>query len=72
MKSSLSIWQYVVAVKLTVKILSFFEAFLENINFNHNKLTLTQSIFVQIFCLSKLSNFRILSLSEIVDKGQNL
>ena len=33
MKSSLSIWQYVADVKLTVKILSIFVAFLENMNF---------------------------------------
>ena len=36
MKSSLSIWRYVVFVKSTVKISSIFVAFLENINFNHN------------------------------------
>ena len=34
MKSSLSIWHYVVSVKSTVKILSIFVAFLENTNFN--------------------------------------
>ena len=33
MKSSLSIWRYVVSVKSTVKILSIFVAFLENMNF---------------------------------------
>ena len=33
MKSSLSIWQYVVSVKSTVKIWSIFVAFLENTNF---------------------------------------
>ena len=33
MKSSPSIWRYVVSVKLTVKILSIFVAFLENMNF---------------------------------------
>ena len=33
MKSSPSIWQYVVSVKSTVKISSFFVAFLENTNF---------------------------------------
>ena len=33
MKSSLSIWRYVVNVKLTVKILLIFVAFLENVNF---------------------------------------
>ena len=35
MKSSLSIWHYVVSVKSTVKISSIFVAFLENTNFNH-------------------------------------
>ena len=34
MKSSPSIWRYVVNVKLTVKNLSIFVAFLENMNFN--------------------------------------
>ena len=38
MKSSPSIWHYVVSVKLTVKILSIFVAFLENMNFNFGKL----------------------------------
>ena len=33
MKSSPPIWHYVVDVKLTVKILSIFVAFLENMNF---------------------------------------
>ena len=33
MKSSLSIWHYVVSVKSTVKIFSIFVAFLENTNF---------------------------------------
>ena len=33
MKSSPSIWQYVVSVKSTVKISSIFVAFLENMNF---------------------------------------
>ena len=33
MKSSPSIWRYVVNVKSTVKILSIFVAFLENMNF---------------------------------------
>ena len=33
MKSSLSIWHYEVNVKSTVKILSIFVAFLENVNF---------------------------------------
>jgi hypothetical protein len=32
-KISLSIWRYVVSVKLMVKILSIFVAFLENMNF---------------------------------------
>ena len=35
-KSSPLIWHYVVSVKLTVKILSIFVAFLENTNFNQN------------------------------------
>ena len=35
MKSSLSIWKYVVSVKLTVSISSNFVAFLENTNFNY-------------------------------------
>ena len=34
MKSSMSIWRYVANVKSTVKILSTFVAFLENMNFN--------------------------------------
>ena len=34
MKSSPSIWRYVVNVKLTVKISSIFVAFLDNMNFN--------------------------------------
>ena len=34
MKSSPSIWHYVLDVKSTVKISSIFVAFLENINFN--------------------------------------
>ena len=33
MKSSTTIWHYVASVKLTVKILSIFVAFLENTNF---------------------------------------
>ena len=33
MKSSVSIWRYVVNVKSTVKTLSIFMAFLENMNF---------------------------------------
>ena len=33
MKSSTSIWRYVVNFKSTVKILSIFVAFLENVNF---------------------------------------
>ena len=37
MKSSPSIWHYVVNVKSTVKILSIFVAFLENMNFNSVK-----------------------------------
>ena len=37
MKSSPSIWHYVVSVKLTVKISSIFVAFLENTSFTfHN------------------------------------
>ena len=35
MKSSPLIWSYVVNVKLTVKILSIFVAFLENMNFTY-------------------------------------
>ena len=35
MKSSPSIWRYVVNVKSTVKILPIFVAFLENMNFKH-------------------------------------
>ena len=34
LKSSPSIWQYVVTVKSTVKISSIFAAFLRNMNFN--------------------------------------
>ena len=34
MKSSQSIWHYVLDLKSTVKILSIFVAFLENMNFN--------------------------------------
>ena len=34
MKSSLSIWRYLVSVKSMVKISSIFVAFLENMNFN--------------------------------------
>ena len=37
MKSSPSIWHYVVIVKSTVKILSIFVAFLENMNFQKKK-----------------------------------
>ena len=37
MKSSSSIWLYVVSVKLKVKILSIFVAFLENMNFKLKK-----------------------------------
>ena len=36
MKSSPSIWHYVVSVKSVVNILSIFVAFLENTNFNFN------------------------------------
>ena len=36
MKSSPSIWRYVVSVKSTMKILSIFVAFLENMNFKYN------------------------------------
>ena len=39
MKSSLSIWRYVVNVKSMVKILSIFEAFLENVNFTYTPKT---------------------------------
>ena len=35
MKSTPSIWQYVVSVKSTVKISSNFVALLENLSFNH-------------------------------------
>ena len=35
MKSSPSIWHLLHNVKLTLKILSIFAAFLENMNFNH-------------------------------------
>ena len=38
MKSSLSIWQYVVSVESTVKISSIFVAFLENMNFTKSSL----------------------------------
>jgi hypothetical protein len=38
MKSSQSIWRYVVNVKSTVKISSIFLAFLENMNFNFHTL----------------------------------
>ena len=41
MKSSPSIWHYVVSVKSTVKISSIFVAFLENKNFNWNSYLLT-------------------------------
>ena len=37
MESSLSIWHYVVSVKLTVKISLIFVAFLENTNFIKKK-----------------------------------
>ena len=37
MKSSLSIWPYVVNVKSTVKILLIFVAFLESLNFTKTK-----------------------------------
>ena len=39
MKSSPLIWRYVVDVKLTVKILLIFVAFLENMNFNKTEKT---------------------------------
>ena len=38
-KYSPSIWQYVVTVKLTVKISSIFVAFFENMNFNKVSVT---------------------------------
>ena len=41
MKSSQSIWRYVVTVKSMVKILSIFVAFLENMNFNKVRINLT-------------------------------
>ena len=50
---TISIWSYIVYVKLTVKILSIFPAFLENINFiikrfnqlMHNEMNPQTSIF---------------------------
>ena len=42
-KSSLSIWRYAVSVKWTVRILSIFVAFLENMNFNKMTLCLNHN-----------------------------
>ena len=44
MKSSLSIWHYVVNVKSTVKILSVCVAFLENMNFTYHSRFITLQI----------------------------
>ena len=49
-KSSPSIWQYIVSVKLTVKILSIFVAFLENI------LTLKICLFIGLWVQSGLNS----------------
>ena len=52
-KFSLSIWQYVVTVKSTVKISSIYVAFLENINFNLKPVSIEKKNLVKIiniFC----------------------
>ena len=48
MKSSSSIWRYLVSVKSTVKISSIFVAFLENTNFNFDTAWLMYNDFVNI------------------------
>ena len=47
MKSSLSIWRYVASVKSTVKSLSIFVAFLENVNFKSDEKLKIFRIFVE-------------------------
>ena len=44
MKSSLSIWHYVVNVESMVKISSIFVAFLENMNFTYIRLYFLQNL----------------------------
>ena len=50
MKSSLSIWCYVVNVKSTVKILSIFVASLENVNYNELLLSFRSMYIVSWYC----------------------
>ena len=58
MKSSPSIWQYIVGYKSTVKILSNFVAFLENTNFNKNWTYLQFLLRILIACYVHLLNFQ--------------
>ena len=51
MKSSLSIWRYVVSVKSTVKISSIFVAFLENTNFTQYEFHMFKPILEQKFTI---------------------
>ena len=49
MKSSPSIWRYVVNVKSTVKILSIFVAFLENVNFMCKRKRVNATTLFEVF-----------------------
>ena len=53
MKSSPSIWRYVVNVKSTVKILSIFVAFLENMNFS------ILAIILKVYMYENLYSFEL-------------
>ena len=49
MKSSLSIWRYVLNVKSTVKILSIFVAFLDNVNFMCKRKRVNATTLFEVF-----------------------
>ena len=55
MKSSLSIWRYVVSVKFMVKILSIFVAFLGNMNFMKKTYSFDFMAFFESFTIETLS-----------------
>ena len=49
MKSSPSIWRYLVNVKSTVKISSIFVAFFENMNFKYSELSNKREVYLILF-----------------------
>ena len=57
MNSSPSIWHYVVSVKSTVKILSIFVTFIENMNFTNKNTTQYRCDHVTYYCNVKKKLF---------------